>query len=226
MLPILRLIPVGGVILAIVILVLALDSPGGSHPPVSRGLVSARGALIAITDNPEQPQLLLKAALRRADELNQLRQLSEESIARETAPAGQQPEKPQEVAAVPEKPGDTEPDGATGSVAQSQEAAIPLDIGEASSTELPVSKEPEHPPVAKSPQRETPTKESHNVAPPQPPKAKVTVVLPPEPPPRKPVRRARRAKVAAPAPDPAQFNLLAAFFASFSVEQPTAPRRR
>ena len=46
MLPILRILPVGGVLLAIMILVLALNPPGGSHPSLTPNVAPARGALM------------------------------------------------------------------------------------------------------------------------------------------------------------------------------------
>jgi hypothetical protein len=42
MLPILRIVPVGGVLLAIMILALALDPPGGSHPALPAAMLPAR----------------------------------------------------------------------------------------------------------------------------------------------------------------------------------------
>ena len=75
MLPILRVIPVGGVLLAITLLLLALNPPGDPrHHPTSM-LAPANGVLISRGDHPEWWQFFLQAALRRADELNRLRQL-------------------------------------------------------------------------------------------------------------------------------------------------------
>ena len=59
-------------------LLLAAKPPGGSHPPLTRAMAPARGALIARDDHPEWRQLLIKAALRRADALNQLRALPDD----------------------------------------------------------------------------------------------------------------------------------------------------
>jgi hypothetical protein len=75
MLPILRILPVGGVLLAIFILVLALISPDGSRPPLSPEVVPARSAFLDRDHRPEARQFLIHAALKRADELNRLRDL-------------------------------------------------------------------------------------------------------------------------------------------------------
>jgi hypothetical protein len=227
MLPILRLIPVGGVTLALVILMLALNAPGGSRPPLPRDMMPARGALIVGADHPEWPQVLIRAALRRADELKQLRQLPDDRAARERAAADKKSDNMPQVAGVPDNRSEAEPEGATATIVQSQDVVIPVDIGEASSTELPVSQDKEGPPGTKTPQRSKPAKESLRVAPePAKPADSVKITQAPDTPARKPARRIRRAKPAPAAVDPAQFNLLAAFFASFNVEQPAVNRRR
>jgi hypothetical protein len=164
MLPILRIIPVGGVLLAIAILVLALDPPVGPHTHFTAALAPARGPLLVREEHPEWRQLLILAALRRADELSKLRDLPDTPT--RTAPpvvagAVMQPEKP-----APAKPADAgqlagvQPapvgdDDTTGSV-QSPDAAIPVDIGETSSFELPVIPHEEKPPVTMMPAREIP----------------------------------------------------------------------
>jgi hypothetical protein len=132
MLPILRIIPVGGVIFAIIILVLALSPPGGLHPDSSPAALSARGALMQLTEHPEWRQFLIRAAIQRADELNRLRDL---------------------------------PDDETGSINEPI-ATIPVEIGEQSSTELPITAPRENPPVIATPERvrtpiEIPKKGTH-----------------------------------------------------------------
>jgi hypothetical protein len=124
MLPILRVLPVGGVLLAIVLLLLALNPPDGSRARMSPRVAMVRGAMIDRNEHPEWRQFLILAAIRRADELNRLLALPDD-------------------------------DDQTGSITQAPSAAtIPIDIGEASSTELPIGKpEEEKPPVMMTPQR-------------------------------------------------------------------------
>ncbi|HET6247364.1 MAG TPA: hypothetical protein VFE47_06635 [Tepidisphaeraceae bacterium] len=105
MLPIFRLTSVGGVLLAILILVLALNPPDGPRLPLLPA--EMRGALLRRNEHPEWRQLLILAALQRADEIRRLRDL---------------------------------PDTPT------IETTLPVDIGERSSTELPVTKGEELPP--------------------------------------------------------------------------------
>ncbi len=142
MLPILRVIPVGGVLLAIAILLLALNPPGDP-----RGhLTGAGGALIAREQHPEWPQFLLLAAARRAVELNRLRELPDTTVRSVPPPAPPQAEQPPAVAAVPASRNDADPEDVTGTIPQPA-ASIPVDIGESSSAELPVIPHEEKPPV-------------------------------------------------------------------------------
>ena len=142
MLPILRVIPVGGVLLAIAILLLALNPPG--DPRAYR--TGPGGALIAREQHPEWPQLLLLAAFRRAGELNRLRELPDTPIPLPPE-APLKTVKPPEVAAAPSNPADAQPEDVTGTIVQSPKASMPLDIGETSSAELPVIPHEEQPPV-------------------------------------------------------------------------------
>jgi hypothetical protein len=52
MLPILRILPVGGVLLAIFILFLALNPPDGPRAPLNTAMAPARGALIDVGHHP------------------------------------------------------------------------------------------------------------------------------------------------------------------------------
>jgi hypothetical protein len=149
MLPILRILPVGGVFLAILLLVLALNAPERMSAQLTPGMAPVRGALIAPDDHPEWRQFLMQAAIRRADELSRLRELPDTPMRSEPAPPAPK------VASVPVERNDTDPDpnDETGSIQQRPPATIPIDIGEASAFELPVTAPEEKPPVIRTPQR-------------------------------------------------------------------------
>ena len=195
MLPILRVIPVGGVLLAIAILILALNPPG--DPRAYR--TGPGGALIAREQHPEWPQFLMLAAVRRAIELNRLRELPDGSVRSVPPETPPKEAKPPEVADVPTNRSDAEPEDVTGTIVQSPTASIPLDIGETSSSELPVIPHEEQPPVIMTPER---AKRQHegNAAPEQ---AKPQATK---------ARRAHRAKPVAKRQAAAQDNLLESFF--------------
>ena len=217
MLPILRVIPVGGVLLAIAILILALNPPSDPR----RHLSGAGGALIAREQHPEWPQFLLLAAARRAVELNRLLELPDTTARSVPPPAPPQAEQPPAVAAVPASRNDADPEDVTGTIPQSPGAAIPVEIGETSSTELPVIPHEEQPPAVMMPERAKPPSES-NAAPeqakPQPVNAAPTSQ------PAKP-RRVRRAK---PAPAKqqaaAQVNFFEALFGNSNQPASNAQR--
>ena len=140
MLPILRILPVGGVLLAIMLLVLALNPPDGSRTQMAPSVGPMRGAMIARSEHPEWRQFLMLAAIRRADELNRLRELPDTPTRTDAAP---------KVAGLPTGRSDTDPeaDDQTGSIVQPPAATIPIDIGETSSFELPVAAPEEQPPA-------------------------------------------------------------------------------
>jgi hypothetical protein len=141
MLPILRILPVGGVLLAITILVLALNPLGGSSQAFAPAVFAARGALMQIAEHPEWRQFLVQAALRRAEEIDRLRDLPD-------MPAGAQ-----KFAGRPVERSDADPDDETGSINEMPGATMPIEIGEPSSTELPVTAPKESPPVITTPER-------------------------------------------------------------------------
>ena len=152
MLPILRILPVGGVFFAILILVLALGAPdrsrSGKGPAPGMAMLSARGPLQQLDEHPEWRQFTIQAALRRADELAHLRELADEPI-REARPAPLD----EKVAVIPVERSDIEPEDITGSVNAAPAAILPMDIGESSSAELPaVTHEETPPPVVKQPE--------------------------------------------------------------------------
>jgi hypothetical protein len=194
MLPILRILPVGGVLLAILILALAHEPPGASHPSLVPGVVSARGALQRTGDHPEWRQFLILAATKRADELNRLRDL----------PARAEQTDARKVAGLPIKRDDTDPDDDTGSINEAPTATIPVEIGETSATELPVSRAEEKPPVVKKPERAKPLTQIR-----QRPLTQLR---------QKPVRRAHRANP--PVKTGAPYNFLDALFAGPRAQQP------
>jgi hypothetical protein len=221
MLPILRVIPVGGVLLAIAILILALNPPGD---PRLRDAMTSTGALMARDQHPEWPQLLMLAAVRRADELRRLRELPDTPV-RSAPPEVPLPaEKPPEVAAVPGNRTDTDPEDVTGTVVQTPGASLPLDIGETSSTELPVIPQEERPPVIMMPQRTNSAHESTVVPEPAKP-VHVNSVAPaqqPSPPARKRVRRVHRARPAPAKQASAQLNFFDVLFGNPGTGQPSA----
>lgn len=166
MLPILRILPVGGVLLAILILVLALSAPEGFRTPLSSANVPARGALVDRERHPEVRQFLILAALKRADELNRLRDLPD-SLPRTDSPR---------VAGIPLDRIDADPDE-PGSINEIPAVSIPVEIGEPSSTELPVTLPEEQAPAVNSPERAKPQREIRHHAH-RPRHAKVTATQP------------------------------------------------
>ena len=144
-----------------------------------------RGALIARDEHPEWRQFLILAAIRRADELNRLRELPDTPTRTDAAA--------RKVAGLPTERSDTDPeaDDETGSIVEPPAATIPIDIGETSSIELPVAAPEEKPPVIRTPQRVKSRNESR----------------------AKGVHRARRARTPAKPEPPATFNLLETFSA-------------
>lgn len=150
MLPILRILPVGGLLLAILILVLALSPPDGSRAPLTSAMVPSRGALLDRERQAEVRQFLIHAALKRADELNRLREIPD-------TPARSDNEQPT-VASLPGDRSEADPEEPA-SINEAPVVSIPVEIGEPSSAELPIAaleesaaKKPE--PAAKL-QRET-----------------------------------------------------------------------
>lgn len=143
MLPILRILPVGGVLLAILILVLALSPPDGTRPPLNTTIAPARGALVVREQHPETRQFLIMAALKRADELSRLRDLPDTPTRTELVepepPAAEQPQsepvqsepaaQEPKVAGLPSDPADAEPDEPPAAI-ESPPASIPAEVSE------------------------------------------------------------------------------------------------
>jgi hypothetical protein len=239
MLPIFRIISVGGVTLAITILALALIPPGGTRLVLAQHDVAARGPLIDPGNHPEWRQFLIHAALRRAGELERLRDLRD-TIVRMPEAVVPEPEieiviEAPAISALPKVAG-LPSDGAhgdndvTGSIGAEPSATIPIEIGEASSTELPVAPADETPPVTRLPALQVPSLE-----PPPLPTAKPQVNSGParkaDTRQRAVQQRPRRKPPAAPEPQPLPppFNILAAIFGSFakaeSAGQAASPSR-
>jgi hypothetical protein len=233
MLPILRMISVGGVFLAIAILGLALMPPGRPHMQFAMDDAAARGALIDRRSHPEWRQFLIRSALRRADEIERLRDLPED------APTAAAAEPNSRIAGLPAARNGSLPEDVTGSVNVAPAATMPIDIGETSSFELPVVPVDEKPPVARAPSvSAVPADSAHEAlaaVTTEPPLSRLPALSPPEQakpvvvirkrPVRKPVARSTApASPSAPseAAVPPPFNLLQAFFASFSANQNAA----
>jgi len=140
MLPILRILPVGGLLLAILILVLALSPPDGSRAPLTSAMVPSRGALLDRERQAEVRQFLIHAALKRADELNRLRELPD-------SPARSDNGQPT-VASLPGDRSEADPEEPA-SINEAPVVSIPVEIGGPSSAELPVAAREESAPATK-----------------------------------------------------------------------------
>lgn len=237
MLPILRMISVGGVFLAIAILGLALMPPGRPHAQFAMDDTVARGALVDRRAHPEWRQFLIHSALRRADEIERLRDLPTNlpTFPSEDLPAAA-PEPNSQVAGLPAARHDSVPEDVTGSVNVAPAATMVIDIGETSSLELPVAPVEEKPPVARAPSVSAGPTDSAGEAlaavTVEPPLSKLPALSPPEQSKpvvvirkrhvRKPAARATAPAAQAEVAMPPPFNLLQAFFASLSANQNAA----
>ncbi len=134
------------------LLVLALNPPAGPRTALRPDGITLHGAMIDRNAHPEWQQFLTLAAIRRAAELDRLRDLPD--IPTVTAP--EPPKIKPTIAGLPTTRTDADPDredDTTGSIVQPPAATIPIDIGEASAFELPVVAPEERPPVIMTPQR-------------------------------------------------------------------------
>jgi hypothetical protein len=201
MLPILRILSVGGVLLAILLLALALNPPASMHAQLMPSVLPMRGAIMPRSEHPEWRQFLILSAIRRADELNRLHELPDTPARTDPAPAAPK------VAGLPTERTDTDPeaDDETGSITQPPAATIPIDIGEPSAFELPVAAPEEKPPVIRAPVIRTPQRV----------KSRHESLIEGAP-------RARRARASAKPKAPAQFDLFQAIFGNQNFKQPPA----
>lgn len=238
MLPFFRTISVGGVFLAITLLVLALTPPGTSHLRLVAVDAPASGALIDQSQHPEWRQFIIRAALRRANAIDALRDLPNAPMRLpeipDVAPAYTPPVFPElssggtsRVAGLPAAQSGGRPDNETGSI-RAAPATIPIDIGESSSSELPAFSADDKPPPMRMPLSEVPE-------PAPAPMAKVSATetvehFKPRPEPRKRAvlhhhpAPAKTATPAALATVPPPFNILEAIFADLREKPPAAAK--
>lgn len=148
MLPLLRVTLLGCVLIATLGLAAGFKIAPAPEPNFARLDRPARGALIDPDQHPEWKQFVVRAAYRRAEELDRLRTLHDQQVA---MPPAAQPAEPAladttQTAGLPATGADAlpEPDeDVTGSVTERAiNDVIPIDIGETSSTELPVGQPP------------------------------------------------------------------------------------
>jgi|GEM_PF-583930 hypothetical protein len=219
MLPILRILPVGGVLLAIFILFLALNPPDGPRSPLNTAMAPARGALVDVGHHPETRQFLIMAALKRADELNRLRDLPDtptrtapppaEPAAIEPAPAAPTAEEPK-VAGLPADRTQSDPDPEEPAATETPNVSIPVETGEVSAPGLPVAPEQTNSTEGKPEQTKELTKER---AKPQPRDTR-----------RRVAQRPRRARAVSAPQRP--LNLFEALFSGQQNRNPQTPGTR
>lgn len=125
--------------------------PEATRPHLARPPGPATGPLLALEAHPEWKLFLMQAALRRANELDRLRELPD-------TPALPSPST-DTIATLPAAPSDVAPEDATGSIVTAPETVLPMEIGETSSTELPVGT-PQITPPLQTPQTLKPVNES------------------------------------------------------------------
>jgi hypothetical protein len=142
MLPLLRVTLLGCVLIATLGLAAGFKIAAAPEPNFARLERPARGALIDPERHPEWKQFVVRAAYRRAEELDRLRTLHDRPAAAYpiAQPADPAPPEATQTAGLPATEArPDEDDDVTGSVTERAiNDVIPIDIGETSSTELPV----------------------------------------------------------------------------------------
>lgn len=112
-------------------------------------MAPARVALADRNGNPETRQFLIRAALKRANELNRLRELPDTPTRTEPPRIEAVPED-SKVAVLPADRSEADP-AATAAIPDTPNPSVPVEIGEPSSTEMPVTKH-EKPATAETPE--------------------------------------------------------------------------
>jgi hypothetical protein len=141
MLPLFRIIPVGGVFLAIMIVILALEPPGATRAALTSAQLPARGALLRVDEHPEWRQNLILAAVRRADELSRLRELPDTPVRNDS-----------KIASLPAQRSGSDPE-LVAATTGAPRLPLPREPGEISSAELTAAAPQENPPALKTPER-------------------------------------------------------------------------
>jgi hypothetical protein len=148
MLPLLRVMLLGCVLIATLGLAAGFKIAAAPEPNFARLDRPARGALLDPDQHPEWKQFVVQAAYRRAEELDRLRVLHDRPAVMPpvaTAPAPS-PNDDIQTAGLPTTDAEVRPDendDVTGSVTERAiNDVIPIEIGETSSTELPVGPPP------------------------------------------------------------------------------------
>jgi hypothetical protein len=146
-LPIFRMLVVGGVLVMLALLT-GFVAPAPTSP--ARPVAPARGPLIEATEHPEWRQFLVQAAYRRAGEIDRLRELPDIPTIMPAPPVEESKPvvaAPEQLAKLPPTQTDSTAADVTGSVEDAPGGVMAIDIGEASATELPLKDQELHPPV-------------------------------------------------------------------------------
>ena len=150
-LPLFRTILVGGVL---VMLALLAGFATSGRATSAKAVAPARGPLIDVAEHPEWKQFLIHAAYQRSDEVDRLKDLpGTPTIVPAPLIEEPPPATPSELPAVEQVPPQSEPEmlaalspvlddslpAEPASSAEASPADLPIDIGEASATELPIT---------------------------------------------------------------------------------------